>query len=182
MRIIGGRWRRRLLPVEILPGLRPTPDRARETLFNWLGARLPGAHCLDLFAGSGVLGLEALSRGAAAVVLVERHPLLGRRLREQLRRLKAGPQARLWEAEAVAWLRRAPGVFDIVFLDPPYTSGLAGPCCELLLERGLLTPGARLSLESDATAPPPVLPASLQRLRCRCFGRSRLCLLGLPDG
>ena len=89
VRIIGGLWKRTKLPVADKPGLRPTPDRVRETLFNWLGAHVPGARCLDLFAGSGVLGLEALSRGAAQVTFVERDALAVRELRA---RLKTGLQ------------------------------------------------------------------------------------------
>jgi 16S rRNA (guanine966-N2)-methyltransferase len=121
VRIIGGRWRGTRLPVADAPGLRPTSDRARETLFNWLQPVLPGARVLDLFAGSGALGLEALSRGAAEALLVERDPRLAASLDQTIQRLQADAQARAIRADAIAFLR-APlhGRFDLVFLDPPF--------------------------------------------------------------
>lgn len=128
VRIIAGRWRGTRLAVPDAPGLRPTPDRARETLFNWLQPVLPGARVLDLFAGTGALGLEALSRGAAEALLVERDPVLARALEDNLRRLDAGPGARVVRADAVALLA-APlhGRFDIVFIDPPFDASLWQP-------------------------------------------------------
>jgi len=120
IRIIGGDWKRTPLPVLDLEGLRPTPDRVRETLFNWLGQRLDGQRCLDLFAGSGALGFEAASRGAARVVMVERHP----RAAAQLRANQARVDARtidIAEADALRLAASlAPGSFDVVFLDPPF--------------------------------------------------------------
>jgi 16S rRNA (guanine966-N2)-methyltransferase len=128
VRIIGGRWRGTRLPVADAPGLRPTSDRARETLFNWLQPMLPGARVLDLFSGSGALGLEALSRGAAEGLLVERDARLAASLDDSIRRLQAGAQARVVRADALAFLR-APlhGRFDLVFLDPPFTEQLWAP-------------------------------------------------------
>ena len=125
VRIIGGRWKRSKLPVADVPGLRPTPDRVRETLFNWLGQDLDGWRCLDAFAGSGALGFEAASRGAAHVVLLERDRTLVRSLADSAQRLKAtGLRAEC--ADAVAWMARAaPSSFDLVFLDPPFDSALA---------------------------------------------------------
>jgi 16S rRNA (guanine966-N2)-methyltransferase len=125
VRIIGGRWRGTRLAVADAPGLRPTSDRARETLFNWLQPKLPGARVLDLFAGSGALGLEALSRGAREALLVERDPRLVESLRDVVARLQAGGQAQVVRADALAWLD-APlhGRFDLVFLDPPFDAGL----------------------------------------------------------
>jgi len=125
VRIIGGRWRGTRLPVPDLQGLRPSADRVRETLFNWLQPALPGARVLDLFAGSGVLGLEALSRGAREAMLVECDPALIEGLRASVERLHAGDQARIVRADALALLR-APlhGRFDIVFVDPPFAQGL----------------------------------------------------------
>ncbi len=127
VRIIGGRWRGTRLPVPDLPGLRPTPDRVRETLFNWLQPKLPGARVLDLFAGSGALGLEALSRGAAEAVLVERDPVLVENLHAAGRKLEAGNSLQVLRADALALLA-APlhGRFDVVFLDPPFEAGLWG--------------------------------------------------------
>ena len=119
IRIIGGHWKRSLLPVVALDGLRPTPDRVREALFNWLGQDLEGWHCLDLFAGTGVLGFEAASRGAARVTLVERHPKLVRSLEAVKARLKAETVA-VVRADALAWLRGPARPHDLVLLDPPY--------------------------------------------------------------
>jgi 16S rRNA (guanine966-N2)-methyltransferase len=125
VRIIGGRWRGTRLPVADLPGLRPTSDRARETLFNWLQPVLPQARVLDLFAGSGALGLEALSRGAREALLVERDPQLAESLRATIARLHAGNEATVTRADATTLLG-APlqGRFDIVFVDPPFDDGL----------------------------------------------------------
>jgi 16S rRNA (guanine966-N2)-methyltransferase len=124
VRIIGGQWKRSKLPVADRPGLRPTPDRVRETLFNWLGQDLSGWRCLDAFAGSGALGFEAASRGAAEVVLLERDPALAASLRQSQQRLKAGA-LRIETADAIAWMgRAAPASFDLVLLDPPFGSGL----------------------------------------------------------
>ena len=127
VRIIGGQWKRSKLPVADVPGLRPTPDRVRETLFNWLGQNLDGWRCLDAFAGTGALGFEAASRGAAEVVVLERDRRLVRSLVESAQRLKAtGLRAEC--ADAIAWMARtAPASFDLVFLDPPFDSDLAPP-------------------------------------------------------
>ena len=123
VRIIGGHWRGSKLHVADRLGLRPTADRVRETLFNWLQPHLPGAHCLDLFAGSGALGFEAASRGAAGCVLVERDPDLARLLRANATRLQAS-QLEVATADAVAFLAAAASpLFDIAFVDPPFTAG-----------------------------------------------------------
>jgi 16S rRNA (guanine(966)-N(2))-methyltransferase RsmD len=124
VRIIGGQWKRSKLTVAERPGLRPTPDRVRETLFNWLGQDLSGWRCLDAFAGSGALGFEAASRGAAQVVLVERDADLVQGLQAAKQRLKAAT-LRVERAEAMAWMSRAaPGSFELVMLDPPFDAGL----------------------------------------------------------
>ncbi|MGN6513245.1 MAG: 16S rRNA (guanine(966)-N(2))-methyltransferase RsmD [Lysobacteraceae bacterium] len=125
VRIVGGEWRGTRLPVADAPGLRPTADRVRETRFTWLQPRRHGARVLDLFAGSGALGLEALSRGAREAWLVERDPRQAESLRGTIARLHAETRAHLVQADALAWLR-APlhGRFDIVFLDPPFAAGL----------------------------------------------------------
>ncbi|GGK07667.1 16S rRNA (guanine(966)-N(2))-methyltransferase RsmD [Luteimonas terricola] len=125
VRIIGGRWRGSKLPVARAPGLRPTSDRARETLFNWLQPMLAGARVLDLFAGSGALGLEALSRGAREALLVERDPALAQSLRASCERLGAGDVATVLRADVLELLRTPlHGRFDLVFLDPPFIDGL----------------------------------------------------------
>jgi 16S rRNA (guanine(966)-N(2))-methyltransferase RsmD len=127
VRIIGGTLKRSKLPVLDKPGLRPTPDRVRETLFNWLGQDLTGWRCLDAFAGSGALGFEAASRGAAEVVLLERDAELVRSLKASQQRLKIDT-LRIEPADALAWMARCePARFELVFLDPPFDAGLFEP-------------------------------------------------------
>ncbi len=137
VRIVGGQWRSRLLPVPSLPGLRPTPDRVRETLFNWLGQELDGWRVLDLFAGSGVLGFEAASRGAASVVLVEHDATALRSLQESRKTLSAAC-VELFRGDAVKFASACERRFDLVFLDPPYRQGLierVEPHLERLLQQ-----------------------------------------------
>ena len=158
MRIIGGQWRSRRLPVAAQPGLRPTPDRVRETLFNWLAQPVIGARCLDLFAGSGALGFEALSRGAGTTIMVEQNPTLAQRLRANKAAL-AAERAEIVCADALAWLSGRHEPFDIVFLDPPFHSDYAAQCCALLLDNAALAPGAYVYTETGHGAPlaPPAL-------------------------
>jgi 16S rRNA (guanine966-N2)-methyltransferase len=144
VRIIGGEWRSRVIHFPPNAALRPTPDRVRETLFNWLGQRLDGLACLDLFAGSGALGFEALSRGARRVVMVERDRAAARALRENARKLGAAG-ADIVESEALAYLARARESFDVVFLDPPFASDLAARALEAL--RPHVPPGGRVYVE-----------------------------------
>jgi 16S rRNA (guanine966-N2)-methyltransferase len=153
VRIVGGRWRGTRLPVADADGLRPTGDRVRETLFNWLQPALPGARVLDLFAGSGALGLEAVSRGAREAVLVERDPRLAASLRETAARLDAGGQVQVVQADALAWLHAPAPPFDIAFVDPPFAAGLWPAVLDAL--PALLAEGAWLYLEGPAGAPPP---------------------------
>lgn len=130
IRIIGGLWKRTRLPVASKPGLRPTPDRVRETLFNWLGQDLSGWRCLDAFAGTGALGLEAASRGAAAVQLVEQDPALVAQLHALQQRLQASA-VRVQRGDGIAALRQcAPGSLDLVLLDPPFDSALFEPALQ----------------------------------------------------
>ena len=127
VRVIGGTWKKSKLPVADRPGLRPTPDRVRVTLFNWLGQTLAGWRCVDAFAGSGALGFEAASRGAAEVVLLERDPVLVASLAATRQRLGA-ETVRIERADALQWLARAPAAsLDVVFLDPPFDSPLLAP-------------------------------------------------------
>lgn len=172
LRIIGGRWRSRRLSFPDVEGLRPTPDRVRETLFNWLAPVIEGARCLDLFTGSGALGLEALSRGAAEVVMVDRDPHVIARLKENIATLSA-PGATLVVADALTWLQspQRDQHFDIVFLDPPFHQGLLDPCCKLLEERGWLAPSAHIYLESESALGPPALPANWQLKRSQKAGQ-----------
>jgi 16S rRNA (guanine966-N2)-methyltransferase len=158
VRIIGGQWRGKRLPVPELPGLRPTPDRVRETLFNWLAPRLTGSRCLDLFAGTGALGFEAVSRGARGAVLVERDRRAVGRLREIAAAL-APERLEVVEGDALAWLGSPPRPFDIVFLDPPYDGSLLPAAMRALDAGGWLAPGAMIYLEAPAAGGPPALPA-----------------------
>jgi len=127
VRIIGGQWRRTKLPVALKPGLRPTPDRVRETLFNWLGQSLVGWRCADVFAGTGALGLEAASRGAAQVQLCEQDSALAAQLQAHLSRLQAS-HASVLKGDGLSWLKQqSAGSLDVVFLDPPFESHLFEP-------------------------------------------------------
>lgn len=151
VRIIGGMWRNTRLSVPQRPGLRPTSDRVRETLFNWLMPKLPGAQVLDLFAGSGALGLEALSRGAASATLIEKDAGLAQAIRTVATRLQAA--ASVLDADALAWLARAPQQrFDLVFVDPPFADGLWDRVLALLPAH--LADDAWLYVESDAAQAP----------------------------
>ncbi len=147
VRIIGGAWRSRVIHFPDCVGLRPTPGRVRETLFNWLGQRLDGKTCLDLFAGSGALGFEALSRGAAHVVMVEQSPRVARALAENVQRLSA-QWAAIANADALQYLRGRKERFDIVFLDPPFNQSILPAVLALLPP--WLAPDARVYLESES--------------------------------
>lgn len=146
VRLIGGLWKRSKLPVARLPGLRPTPDRVRETLFNWLGQDLSGWRVLDAFAGSGALGFEAASRGAAEVLLLERDADLVASLNASKQRLGAAA-LRVERADAMAWLARsAPADFDLVLLDPPFDSGLLAAAAAVAATR--VKPGGFVYVEA----------------------------------
>ncbi|MEX1994351.1 MAG: 16S rRNA (guanine(966)-N(2))-methyltransferase RsmD [Steroidobacteraceae bacterium] len=159
LRIIGGEWRGRRIRFPGLAGLRPTPDRVRETLFNWLAAVVAGSRCLDLFAGSGALGLEALSRGAACVCFLEREREAADCLREMAMAL-APERASVLHADALAWLRGPATPFDVVFLDPPFGSELLPAAMSALESGGWLAANAYIYLEAPATDGPPGLPAN----------------------
>lgn len=155
VRIIGGRWRGTRLQVPPSPGLRPTSDRVRETLFNWLQPVLPGARVLDLFAGSGALGMEAVSRGAAHAQLVEAEAPLAQALQATAQRLATGDQVAVDCADALAWLRQSHApLFDIAFVDPPFDKDLWPAVREVLPKR--LAPAAWLYLETPAGRAPAV--------------------------
>ena len=147
LRMIGGKYRSRLIRVPARPGLRPTPDRVRETLFNWLGQNLEGLACLDLFAGSGALGFEAASRGAARVVLVEKDRTAVTELERNRAALKA-TQVSVVSGDAATYLVKESGRFDVVFLDPPFRQNVLLAILDKLPPR--LEPAARVYVESDA--------------------------------
>ncbi len=177
LRIVAGKWRRRLLPVTALPGLRPTAERVRETLFNWLEPRIEGARCLDACAGTGALGFEALSRGARSVTLLDAHAPALRTLREAPATLGAA-DAEIVQADAVDWLaRESPRAYDVVFLDPPYRDRLLDDLCRLLAERNWLADDARVYLELGRNDPQPALPAGWQVLKDRQAGQVRYLLV-----
>jgi 16S rRNA (guanine966-N2)-methyltransferase len=169
LRIIGGQWRGRKLRFPAKAPIRPTPDRVRETLFNWLAARVPGARCLDLFAGSGALGLEALSRGAAHVTFIERDPAAARALRARLTEWQA-PSARVEQMDALDFLRQQGQAFDIVFLDPPFEADLLVPAARMLEAGQWLAPDALLYIEHAARGTALPLPQGWTRARAKQAG------------
>jgi len=174
VRIIGGRWRGRRLQLPAVTELRPTPDRVRETLFNWLAPVVDGARCLDLYAGSGALGVEALSRGAADVCFVDSSAAAAQCLRVNLDKLGA-LGARVEELQAETYLAAIPEPFDIVFLDPPFATNALENLCTLL-ERGWLKPGSRIYLESSRAQSLPALPPGWRLLREKTAGQVRFAL------
>lgn len=151
VRIIGGKWRGRKIHFPKVRGLRPTPDRVRETVFNWLQADIYDANCLDAFAGSGALGLEALSRGAKHVVFLDRSVAALKKLKQTCSEMMIDEgMAKISEANALRWLQRlADQQFDIVFLDPPFCHNLLKPILEALIEGHWLAPAAKLYIEHE---------------------------------
>lgn len=183
LRIIGGRWRGRKLAVADRPELRPTGDRARETLFNWLQGRLHDAVVADLFAGSGALGLEAASRDARRVVLVERDRDLAATL-ETVRSSWPGSEGvEVVRGDALDWLRRTDGPFDLVFVDPPFDAGLHQPVLAALRRPGLLAANARVYVESRSSEPAPGVDAdpAWRVIREKRQGAIRMQLLAPPE-
>jgi 16S rRNA (guanine966-N2)-methyltransferase len=164
LRIVGGDYRGRKLPIPDHPGLRPTADRVRETLFNWLAPVMPGARCLDCFAGSGALGLEAASRGAAEVVMLERAESVARQLLANVQALGAR-QVRVVPGDALRWLAGPGQPFDVVFLDPPFADGLLAPTCALLAGNGWVRMGSRVYLEAAQRPGLPPLPQGWRLVR-----------------
>ncbi|MFM8444206.1 MAG: 16S rRNA (guanine(966)-N(2))-methyltransferase RsmD [Methylococcus sp.] len=164
IRIIGGEWRSRRLRFPPAEGLRPTPDRVRETLFNWLRDVIAGARCLDLFAGSGALGFEAASRGAARVVQVERSETVSAALRHNCALLMAD-QVHIVQDSARRYLTRPAEPFDVVFLDPPFRRDWLQPLCGMLEHRGWLAPAAMIYLECEQELRLHDLPRAWRRLR-----------------
>lgn len=171
LRIIGGRWRSRKLAFPDVEGLRPTPDRVRETVFNWLQAVVPGANCLDLFAGSGALGLEALSRGAAHTVFVDQDAAAVRCVREHLITLDA-TDGQVIQSDVLAYLQNPPLCFDVVFIDPPYRHyELLQICCAHLEAGGWLALQAHVYLETESSRDTPPLPPNWKIIRSKKAGQ-----------
>lgn len=181
VRIISGKWRGRKIPVPARAELRPSGDRVRETLFNWLQWELAGARCLDLFAGTGALGLEAASRGAARVVLVERDHLLIEHLRGLARDWPGGEVLEPVHSDVLRWLERAAGPFDVVFIDPPFDRELEQPVLDTLAGSELLSPGACIYVEQALRSAPLELPAGWQLRREKRAGEVRMSLLARVD-
>lgn len=158
VRIIGGDWRGRKLPVLNAEGLRPTSDRARETLFNWLQCEIPGAKCLDVFAGSGALSFEALSRGAKQATLLELGSANAKQLKQNLQTLKVS-NASVEQVDSLQWLSQmAKEPFDMVFLDPPFHKEFMQNAIDLLFKNGYLSDQAWLYLEQEKQLDWPKLP------------------------
>lgn len=170
IRIIGGEWRGRKIKVPAISNLRPTPDRVRETLFNWLANKVPGAYCLDAFAGSGALGFEALSRGAKHVVMVDSSYEVVKLLKEELMIFKAN-NADVYQARVPQQLKNPDQPFDIVFLDPPYNQDLLIPSCAFLEEKGFLADQAYIYLEAKTVLDEKQLPTNWRIIKNKKAGQ-----------
>lgn len=178
LRIIGGRWRSRRLNFPALDQLRPTANRVRETLFNWLQDKISGEDCLDLFAGSGACGLEALSRGARRVTFLEKNPQAARAIQDNLTVLGEA-QMPVVCADVLAWLAMpaTEQKFGIVFIDPPYAANLEKTCCEALEQSELLQDRALIYLESDKEMPENLVPDNWRMLKKKRAGAVHYVLL-----
>ncbi len=177
VRIIGGRWRGRTVRFDSRAALRPTPNRVRETLFNWLRDAVPDSHCLDLFAGSGALGLEALSRGAASCVFIESCEASAVSIRRHLQTFSDNPEtlarSQVVVTDALHWLRCAhplPRPFDVVFLDPPFAEGLLVRCASMLDENGWLRPDSYIYMECSSGDELPRVPARWKLAKSKTAG------------
>jgi 16S rRNA (guanine966-N2)-methyltransferase len=170
IRIIGGQWRGRKLPVPDSAGLRPTTDRVRETLFNWLAPDIQEARCLDCFAGSGALGLEALSRYAASATLLELERSVAQQLSQNLQTLRA-TQAKVVQTNTLQWLSQPGEPFDVVFVDPPFRKGLLQETLTLLEQNGWLAAEALIYVESEVENGAPVAPANWDLYREKIAGQ-----------
>ncbi|XXN63557.1 16S rRNA (guanine(966)-N(2))-methyltransferase [Enterobacter ludwigii] len=170
IRIIGGQWRGRKLPVPDSAGLRPTTDRVRETLFNWLAPDIQQARCLDCFAGSGALGLEALSRYAASATLLELERSVAQQLSQNLQTLRA-TQAKVVQTNTLQWLSQPGEPFDVVFVDPPFRKGLLQETLTLLEQNGWLAVEALIYVESEVENGTPVAPSNWDLYREKIAGQ-----------
>ncbi|MBP7980714.1 MAG: 16S rRNA (guanine(966)-N(2))-methyltransferase RsmD [Tolumonas sp.] len=171
IRLISGQWRGRKLPVHDVEGLRPTTDRVKETLFNWLATDVRHSRCLDVFAGSGSLGFEALSRYASYVMMIEQEPKAARQLQQNLQTLQC-TQAQVVCRDALQVLQQpCTEPFELVFLDPPFRKELLSQVIPLLEQQGWLADSALIYLERENEGTPPVIPANWQLLKDRQAGQ-----------
>ena len=177
LRIIGGQWRSRRLSFIAAEGLRPTTDRVRETLFNWISPYISGARCLDLFTGSGALGLEALSREARAVTFIDLSPAVISSLKANLQTLQA-TNAEIVCTDSVKWLRNANSneAYDIIFIDPPFRCDLVPQCVSLLESSSLLKIGTHIYVEIEKDTAQPIFPQNWQLYREKEAGQVRYML------
>lgn len=175
VRIIAGRYRGRRLQFPAAPGLRPTGDRLRETLFSWLQTELPGARCLDLFAGSGALGFEAASRGAREVVMVEANAVVATALQANISKLAAS-EIRLVRGDALAFLNQESQPFDVIFLDPPFHGDWLDKVLAQIAARNLVNTGGWVYIENEREAGAPTLPAGWHWYREKEAGQVRYAL------
>jgi 16S rRNA (guanine966-N2)-methyltransferase len=175
LRIIGGKWRGRKLSFPDVVDLRPTTDRIRETVFNWLMADIVDAECLDLFAGSGALGFEALSRGAKQVTFIDQSSEVINQLKENAAILKAESQANILQQEAIPFLNQQKKQLDIIFLDPPFKLNIINELCQLIAEKKLLKPGGLIYIEMN-NKQTLQLPAPLSRIKQKQAGQVIFCL------
>jgi len=180
LRIIGGQWRSRFLPFPDVEGLRPTTDRVRETLFNWLQPVVHGAAVLDVFAGSGALGFEALSRGAGSLTLIEKNPQAAKQLMENIQTLKSA-DAQVKQTDALHFLAQQQTPFDLIFLDPPFSKGLLPECIALIESNNLLADNGWIYIESEQDLASLNLPSSWGLHREKKAGQVRLCLYQKQD-
>jgi 16S rRNA (guanine966-N2)-methyltransferase len=180
LRIIGGSWRGRKLNFPDGEGLRPTTDRVRETVFNWLRGEINGARCLDLFTGSGALGLEALSQGAAHCVFVEKNPQAVRCLQDNLNTLGCD-QAQVVAGDALAYLKNTTGTFDLIFLDPPFNKDFLQDVCQLIDQRQLLNEDGLIYLESELALDDLALPQAWELLRNKKAGQAHYGLVHIAS-
>lgn len=169
LRIIGGDWRSRQIVFDDAPGLRPTPSRVRETLFNWLQSDVENSRCLDLYSGSGALGFEAASRGAKRVVQVESNPKACQKLRDNMAALKA-VQIELVSQDVSRFLQGKAESFDLVFLDPPFGQNLVLPTCQLLEQGGWLSGYAKIYIEVERNLTLADMPANWRLLKSKAAG------------
>ena len=173
IRIIAGQWRGRKLDVMDAEGLRPTPDRIRETLFNWLQTLIPAANCLDLYAGTGALAFEALSREAMSVVMIENNPSLVKQLQNQATTLKSD-RHEINQPDALAWLKNNDKTFDIIFLDPPFNKGLVEKSLQIIKDKQLLNANGRVYVEAERSS---ILPEGWQVIKEKHAGQVSAMLI-----
>ncbi len=169
LRIIGGDWRSRCITFIDAPGLRPTPVRVRETLFNWLRDDIIASRCLDLYAGSGALGFEAASRGAKSVTQVENNALACRALKENAIAL-AAEQVKIVQSDVMRYLAGEAETFDVIFIDPPFAMGLAAQTCQWLEDKGWLSKHAKIYVEVESTLKLEGIPENWRLLKSKVAG------------